>query len=54
MPLTQTKNMLVPFLPSKDSELAASVAYGLSIAAKTRAHLTWSAPLEADSVTTGN
>jgi nucleotide-binding universal stress UspA family protein len=41
MPLNQIKNIFVPFVPNKDGNLPASVSYGLSLADKTKAHVTF-------------
>jgi nucleotide-binding universal stress UspA family protein len=41
MPLNQIKNVFVPFSPDRDGQLPASVSYGLSLAEKTKAHITF-------------
>jgi nucleotide-binding universal stress UspA family protein len=41
MPLNQIKNIFVPFSPDRDGNLPASVSYGLSLAGKTKAHVTF-------------
>jgi nucleotide-binding universal stress UspA family protein len=41
MPLNQIKNVFVPFSPDRDGHLPASVSYGLSLAEKTKAHVTF-------------
>jgi nucleotide-binding universal stress UspA family protein len=41
MPLNQIRNVFVPFSPDRDGQLPASVSYGLSLAEKTKAHLTF-------------
>ncbi len=41
MPLNQIKNVFVPFAPDRDGKLPASVSYGLSLAEKTKAHVTF-------------
>jgi nucleotide-binding universal stress UspA family protein len=41
MPLNQIKNIFVPCSPDRDGNLPASVSYGLSLAEKTKAHVTF-------------
>jgi nucleotide-binding universal stress UspA family protein len=41
MPLNQIKNIFVPFSPDREGQLTAAVSYGLSLAEKTKAHITF-------------
>jgi nucleotide-binding universal stress UspA family protein len=41
MPLNQIKNIFVPFSPDREGQLTAAVSYGLSLAEKTKAHVTF-------------
>jgi nucleotide-binding universal stress UspA family protein len=41
MPLSQIKNIFIPFSPDREGKLTAAVSYGLSLAEKTKAHVTF-------------
>lgn len=41
MPLNQIKNIFLPFAPDREGNLPASVSYGLSLAEKAKAHVTF-------------
>jgi nucleotide-binding universal stress UspA family protein len=41
MPLNQIKNIFIPFSPDREGQLTAAVSYGLSLAEKTKAHITF-------------
>jgi nucleotide-binding universal stress UspA family protein len=41
MPLNQIKNIFVPFVPDQNGNLSPAVSYGLSLAEKTKAHVTF-------------
>ena len=41
MPLAQIKNIFIPFTPDQEGHLTAAVSYGLSLAEKAKAHVTF-------------
>jgi nucleotide-binding universal stress UspA family protein len=41
MPLNQIRNIFVAFAPDREGQLTAAVSYGLSLAEKTKAHITF-------------
>jgi nucleotide-binding universal stress UspA family protein len=41
MPLNQIKSVFAPFAPNRDGRLPTSVSYGMSLAEKTKAHITF-------------
>jgi nucleotide-binding universal stress UspA family protein len=41
MPLNQIKNIFVPFSPDREGQMTAAVSYGISLAEKTKAHVTF-------------